>query len=81
LHYAVTDIAFLRSVRRLLVAANIVPSSLIPVILMMEAQRSSETSVLTRAIQLNIPEDSILYSHRRGNLKFHIYDNYSWEIA
>jgi hypothetical protein len=42
-----TDV-FLCSVRRLLVAAN-VHSSLILVTLMMEALRSSETSVLTRA--------------------------------
>jgi hypothetical protein len=40
---------FLRSVRRLLVTANIVPSSPILVTQMMEALISSETSVLTRA--------------------------------
>jgi hypothetical protein len=39
----------LRSVRRLLVTANVVPSSPILVTLMLEAIRSSETSVLPEA--------------------------------
>jgi hypothetical protein len=43
-----TDLVFLRSIRRLLVTASVVPSSPILVTLMKQALSSSETSVLTQ---------------------------------
>jgi hypothetical protein len=52
--------------------ANVVPSSPILAIVMMEKIRSYETQVLTRATRHHIPEDGILSSHRRENLTSHI---------
>jgi hypothetical protein len=54
---------------RLLVTANVVPSSPILVTLMVEVVCSSETLALTRPTQHHIPEVNILHSHQNENLK------------
>jgi hypothetical protein len=59
--------------RRLLVTANVVPSSPILVTPMMEALRYSKISVLTKATWYNIPEDGFLHSHHHENLKSYLF--------
>jgi hypothetical protein len=67
-----------RSVCRLLVTANVIPSSQILVTLMMEAQSSSEKYVLIRSTLCNTLEDGILHGHGRESLKSYIVE-LSWK--
>jgi hypothetical protein len=64
---------FLPSVLRLLVTANVVPSSasLVNLMMEMEPKRCSETSVLT-TVTRPIPEVGSLHNHRRENIKSYI---------
>jgi hypothetical protein len=54
------------------ITTNVVPSTSILVTLMIEAIRSSETSVVTRATRRHIPEDGIIHSHRPEDLKSYV---------
>jgi hypothetical protein len=54
-----------------LVIVNVLSSPIV-VTLLMEAIRSSETMVSTRATRRNAPEDGILHSYRRENRKSYL---------
>jgi hypothetical protein len=58
--------------RRVALVGSDVSEEPIFVTLMKEAPGSSETLVLTRTTRRNNPEDTILHSHRRENLKSYI---------
>jgi hypothetical protein len=72
-------VRFLRSVRRLLVKANVVPSSPILVPLMIEAISSFETSVLKGATRRYIAEDTILHLSHPLFATFKIHHNRQYQ--
>jgi hypothetical protein len=59
--------------------ACVVPRSPILLTLLMQATRSSETSVLTIVTRPKIPEDAILYSHSRAKPQLlNAYNNFTF---
>jgi hypothetical protein len=62
----------LRNTEYFIFFANVVPVSPILVTLMMEALSSSETPAFTGATRRKLPEDDIIHSHRRENLKSYV---------
>jgi hypothetical protein len=73
-------------VLQLLVAANVVPGSLIIFTVMTEATNSSETSVLTRVTRNHIPEDCILQVitkcvNKTGLVEVRLQEKYRSHIA
>jgi hypothetical protein len=60
------------TLRRKIITADVVPSSLIFLTLMMMMMIVSETSVLERTTWHHVPEYGILQSHGRENLKSYI---------
>jgi hypothetical protein len=54
---------------RLQVTTNVLSSPIL-VTLMADAIRCYEMSVLSRAMERQVPEDGIIHSHRRVNLNF-----------
>jgi hypothetical protein len=59
-------------VPQLIVTANVLPTSPILFIMMMEVARFSVTSILKRTTWRDIPEDGILQSYRLENFKSYI---------
>jgi hypothetical protein len=57
---------------QLLISANVDPNSLVLVTLMIEAIHFSESSTLTRTTRSHIPEDVIIHSQCRENLRSYV---------